>query len=247
MPAASAGSEPALPEPSRAVAAAGPAAASARRWGDLRLRVASAAILAPFALACVWIGGVVWYGLMTVAFCGVAWEWRQMTAGRSNRVVLAGFLYAALATAALAWLRNGRAGGSGVIFFLLGVVWCSDIGAYLAGRLIGGKRLAPAISPGKTWSGAAGGLLAAVVGGLVMVPIGNEGVRAGFAAALLGVASQCGDLAESALKRRFGVKDSGRLIPGHGGLLDRLDGLMAAALLAGAWLSLAGRGDAMWL
>ena len=127
------------------------------------------------------------------------------------------------------------------------VVIASDSAAYLAGRAIGGPKLAPSISPGKTRSGSAGGLLGAgLVGALLAwllpAPPGiaaaaslARGLGAGL---LLGLVAQAGDLAESAFKRRCGVKDSGRLIPGHGGLLDRFDGLLAAAPIA-ALLSLA--------
>ncbi len=139
-----------------------------------------------------------------------------------------GVPYAAASLAAL-WAVRSAYGARG-LFFILVVVWCSDIGAYAAGRLLGGPRLAPSISPGKTWSGAAGGLAAAMAGGIV---IAGLNIWAALGAAVLGIASQLGDLGESALKRRYQVKDSGRLIPGHGGLLDRLDGLMAAALVAG--------------
>ncbi|HET9020103.1 MAG TPA: phosphatidate cytidylyltransferase, partial [Acetobacteraceae bacterium] len=115
------------------------------------------------------------------------------------------------------------------------------IGAYLSGRLVGGARLAPRISPGKTWSGAIGGLLAAA-----LVGAAAGGGRGALVAAVLSVVAQAGDLAESAAKRRAGVKDSGRLIPGHGGVLDRLDALLAAAPAA-ALLALAlGPGVALW-
>jgi phosphatidate cytidylyltransferase len=216
------------------------------RWADLRLRVASALVLAPLALACVWFGGIAWDALVAAAGIGVCWEWAEMCKGRPA-ALLAGFAYAALAAAALAWLRIDPVGGRPALIFLLAVVWCSDIGAYLTGRLIGGRKLAPSISPGKTWSGAGGGLLAAVAVGEVIAAIWNG--RPGpamLAAAVLGVASQLGDLLESAVKRRFGVKDSGRLIPGHGGLLDRLDGLMAAAVVAGGWAWLTGQGGPAW-
>ena len=142
-----------------------------------------------------------------------------------------GVIYAALAMASL-WRVRSVYSAQG-IFFILIVVWCSDIGAYAVGRLVGGRRLAPSISPGKTWSGAVGGLAAAVVGGMI---IAGLNVTAGILAAVLGIASQLGDLGESALKRQYNVKDSGRLIPGHGGMLDRLDGLMAASLAA--WLAM---------
>lgn len=210
------------------------------------MRVASALVLAPVALACVWFGGIAWYALVTAAGLGVCWEWWKMCRGEPLPL-LAGFGYAVLAVAALAWLRADPAGGRPALIFLLVVVWCSDIGAYAAGRLIGGRKLAPSISPGKTWSGAAGGLLAAIVGAEVVAALWNG--RPGpamLAAAVLGVASQLGDLLESAVKRQFGVKDSGHLIPGHGGLLDRLDGLMAAALVAGGWAWVTGQGGPAW-
>ncbi len=129
---------------------------------------------------------------------------------------------------------------------MLLVVWASDIGAYVAGRAFGGRRLAPAISPGKTWSGAAGGLLAAALAGLALGASGGRLGGAVLVAVVLGIASQAGDLLESAIKRGFGVKDSGSLIPGHGGLFDRLDGLLAAAPVAAVLAMLAGRGVVFW-
>jgi phosphatidate cytidylyltransferase len=158
-----------------------------------------------------------------------------------------GVLYVGLAGIALVWLRGADAAGRGNVLFLVLVVWASDIGAYLAGRLIGGARLAPSISPAKTWSGAAGGLLAAVLIGLAAASLsGRAPAPAAALALLLGVAAQGGDLLESLLKRRFGVKDSGTLIPGHGGLLDRVDGLLAAAPAAALVAWMLGRGDFLW-
>jgi phosphatidate cytidylyltransferase len=138
-----------------------------------------------------------------------------------------GVPYIGAATLALLWLRADPAVGRGSVFFVVLVVWGSDIGAYLTGRLLGGPKLAPAISPGKTVSGAVGGLLAAAA---VAV-----GAAAGFSwrivalGVCLGVVAEAGDLLESWIKRRCGKKDSGRLIPGHGGLLDRLDALLLVA------------------
>ncbi len=181
---------------------------------------------------------------MVAAFLAVCWEWTALCKGH-GLALLAGFGYAGLAAAALALLRADPADGRQALVFVLVVVWSSDIGAYAAGRLIGGRRLAPTISPGKTWSGAAGGLLAAVIGGEAVV-WGSDPAQAALAAAVLGVASQLGDLLESAVKRHLGEKDTGRLIPGHGGVLDRLDGLMAAALVAGGWALATGQGSAIW-
>lgn len=203
-------------------------------------------MLAPLALACAWAGGWAWQALVALAGAGACWEWSRMARGHALAVA-AGLAYSVVAVAALAWLRADAAGGLAALVFLLAVVWSSDIGAYVAGRLLGGPRLAPAISPGKTWSGAAGGLLAAMGAGAVVTAWWHGRLGAALPhAALLGVASQLGDLLESAAKRRFGVKDSGRLIPGHGGLLDRLDGLMAAALVAGAWAWATGQGASEW-
>lgn len=221
-------------------------AALSARWADLRLRFISALVLAPVALACVWFGGTPWFILVMLAGAGVCWEWFQM-ARHSPSELAAGWIYCALAILALGWLRAGIQDGRAILFFLLAIVWSSDIGAYVAGRVLGGPKLAPAISPGKTWSGAAGGLGAAIVVGIIAAVLWNGAVApAMMGAAILGIASQLGDLLESAAKRRFGVKDSGRLIPGHGGLLDRLDGLMAAALVAAAWIWIAGQGAATW-
>ncbi len=160
----------------------------------------------------------------------------------------AGVPYAGIGAIALVWLRADPVAGRGNVIFLILAVWASDIGAYVAGRLLGGPKLAPMISPGKTWSGAAGGLVAAMLAGLVAGQVIAPGaaLRAAVLAALIGAASQGGDLLESAIKRGFGVKDSGRLIPGHGGLMDRLDGLLVAAPVAAGLALLIGRGTTLW-
>lgn len=264
---------------------------AARRWGDLRKRVLSAALLAPTALLCIWLGADAWTALMAVAATGLACEWVVLCGWRplrppglavplvvllagalavfnreqmglvalaagflavwaaGRRVSLAsGIIYVGLAGVCLMWLRGDGAAGRANVLFLVFVVWASDIGAYAAGRMLGGPKLAPAISPSKTWSGAAGGLLCAMLVGVWTAHVVNAGSleRAALVAAALGAASQMGDLLESAVKRQFGVKDSGRLIPGHGGLLDRLDGLLAAAPVAAAIALLVGRGAYLW-
>jgi phosphatidate cytidylyltransferase len=146
---------------------------------------------------------------------------------------VAGFFYAAAAQIGAILMRMDSDHGLSALFLILLVVWATDIGGFVAGRGLGGPKLWPRISPNKTWAGAIGGFAASLV------------VASGFAAfrfagtvpllalgAVLSIAAQCGDLFESAIKRRFGVKDSGRLIPGHGGVLDRLDGFVAAIVLA---------------
>jgi phosphatidate cytidylyltransferase len=146
----------------------------------------------------------------------------------------AGLIYAAGNLIAPVLLRGDATMGFAAMLFLFVIVWLTDIVAYFVGRAVGGPKLMPWVSPNKTWSGAIGGTLAAVVGGvLVAGQFGVDGLAAIAAVALgLSVASQAGDLAESAIKRRFQVKDASGLIPGHGGLMDRLDGFVAAAVTA---------------
>lgn len=143
-----------------------------------------------------------------------------------------GLVYVASALLAFQWLRQDPALGREIILWLIAAVWATDIGAYFAGRGIGGAKLAPRISPKKTWAGLFGGMLAAAaVGAAAALLVGRPSpyLLAG-ASAFLAVVAQLGDLFESGLKRRFGVKDSSNLIPGHGGLLDRADGLLAGSL-----------------
>jgi phosphatidate cytidylyltransferase len=148
----------------------------------------------------------------------------------------AGVVYAGAIVVSAALLRASPAYGLPAILWLFAVVWGTDIAAYLGGRLIGGPKLWPSVSPGKTWSGAIlGAALGALAGAVVALTAAPSGVRIapllllGLAAS---VVAQLGDLGESAIKRRFGAKDSSRLIPGHGGLMDRLDGFVAAAVFA---------------
>jgi len=137
--------------------------------------------------------------------------------------------------------------GLDLIVFLFAVVWMSDIGGYAAGRLIGGPRLAPRVSPNKTWAGAVGAILFSLATAAVLArAVGVAAEPALAIAALLSVATQTGDLFESWLKRRFGVKDSGTLIPGHGGVLDRIDGLLFAAPVLAVIVLLFGTEFAAW-
>jgi phosphatidate cytidylyltransferase len=161
-----------------------------------------------------------------------------------------GVLYIGIAGISLIELRHDNEAGRDNVLFLIAVVWASDIGAYLFGRLIGGPKLAPAISPGKTWSGAVGGLICCMaVGALAATwatPTPDNTLKAAILAGVLGIATQLGDLLESAFKRHFNVKDSSALIPGHGGLLDRLDGLLAAAPVAALLAFGMGYGVVLW-
>ncbi|MDB5511331.1 MAG: phosphatidate cytidylyltransferase [Enterovirga sp.] len=158
----------------------------------------------------------------------------------------AGFAYAAIVAIVPPIVRDDPALGLVAVLWMFAVVWGTDIAAYFAGRRFGGPKLWPSVSPKKTWSGFIAGVGAAVLAGCLVITLAARlGASHSFdlattaaASALGSLASQIGDLAESAMKRHFGVKDSGRLIPGHGGVMDRLDGFVALALLMG--LALAG-------
>ena len=167
----------------------------------------------------------------------------SLGSGHLDRVA-GGALYVGLPALALVWLRSDAAAGAAYVLWLLLVVWSTDICAYFVGRAVGGPKLAPRISPGKTWAGLLGGMGGAgLIGGLVALACGAGFWLAAPVAILLAVVAQFGDLFESMLKRKAGVKDSGHLIPGHGGLLDRIDGLVfAAPVFAGlVWLVAAAR------
>jgi phosphatidate cytidylyltransferase len=197
--------------------------------GRDRLAVASAVIalvVAGFFLA----GGRIDWTIATLvlgfAFVGVFSPQRRGWAA-------AGYVYAASAQTASVLVRLDPVWGFDALMMILLVVWVSDIGGYFAGRGIGGPKLWPRVSPKKTWAGAIGGFVAslAIAGAFAALGLGKTGPLL-LLGAVLSIASQLGDLFESAVKRRFGVKDSGHLIPGHGGLMDRLDGYVAAVVLA---------------
>ncbi len=147
-----------------------------------------------------------------------------------------GVVYVAVPTIAFLWLRRDPSDGLGLVIWILAVVWATDIMAFFCGRAIGGAKLAPRWSPKKTWAGLIGGAVAAFAAGFGVAFYNewqNPGLIAGLSV-LLALVEQSGDLLESRVKRRFGAKDSSNLIPGHGGLLDRVDGLLAASLAVAA-------------
>ncbi len=182
--------------------------------------VAAVAVAASFSLGVALLALALGTALVVLATGGAPW----MTLGT---------LYIGLPCVALVWLRNEPTLGREIVLWLLLVVWASDIGAYAAGRLIGGPKLAPRISPNKTWAGLAGGIgaAAATSSGFASHLGGAHLAQAATLGALLAVAAQLGDLGESWVKRRFGVKDASSLIPGHGGLLDRVDALLVVILI----------------
>ncbi|MFM8992355.1 MAG: phosphatidate cytidylyltransferase [Alphaproteobacteria bacterium] len=157
----------------------------------------------------------------------------------------AGVLYVALPVVALVWLRGHDASGERMFVWLVLAVAASDTGAFFAGRLVGGPLLAPRISPKKTWAGLGGAVASSVAVGFAVAALDGKAPPAAalaVAGAVLAVVAQAGDLAESAFKRHFGAKDASALIPGHGGMMDRVDGLVAAAacLAAFQWASAGG-------
>lgn len=156
-------------------------------------------------------------------------------AGADARLSVLGVAYVGLPAIALVWLRTGiPPNGLQAILFVFLVVWTTDIAAFAFGRGIGGPKLWPAVSPGKTWSGLIGGVGTAALAGAAFGAqvLGTGALRLGLVALVLALIAQAGDLAESALKRRFKVKDSSGLIPGHGGFMDRMDSIVPVAVVA---------------
>jgi phosphatidate cytidylyltransferase len=249
----------------------GPVALAAVLWGGLPLAllVALVAVIAfwewtaignAFEPAWARIAALACLALGLLGLAILRSDWIILTAGAAVLAVLGGLrwpslrwmglglAYVAIPCAGFLLLRQPEPFGLYAILFLVVVVWATDIAAYFGGRAMGGPKLWPRVSPKKTWSGALTGLVAAIAAGGITVGMTKAGdYRAGLLlAAPLSIAAQAGDLFESAIKRKFGVKDSGSIIPGHGGVLDRVDGLFGAAALA--WLlALAGFGGGILL
>lgn len=160
-----------------------------------------------------------------------------------------GPVYIGVPIVCLVWLRGADDSGLLAILWLFASVWATDTGAYFAGRLIGGPKLAPRFSPNKTWAGLFGAMASSALVGWIAGRLVPDGPSAGALAAcgaVLAVVAQFGDLLESAIKRRFGAKDSSALIPGHGGLFDRVDGLLTAAVALAALQLASGGGLLAW-
>lgn len=168
-----------------------------------------------------------------LAGCAAALVVTWLTRPKQAAWIAIGTLYIGGAALSFLWLRNVPEEGRNLVFWLLAVVWATDIGAYFAGRGIGGPKLAPRISPNKTWAGLAGGVAsAAIIGVLAAELLGQDAVLLAVGGMVLAVVAQGGDLLESWCKRIYGVKDSSHIIPGHGGILDRVDGMLAVLPVA---------------
>lgn len=174
-------------------------------------------------------------GLGIALLCLAAIGMAVVRPGGEGRVSALGVLYVGVPAVALLWLRGDEPYGAMAILFILLVVWTADTAAFLSGRLIGGPKLWPSISPNKTWAGLLGGVAASgVAGALFSLALGGSAPHwLAFCGLAIGLVAVVGDLAESALKRGFGVKDASSLIPGHGGFLDRLDSIVSVAAAAG--------------
>lgn len=224
---------------------------------DLPVRAASAMVMVAVAGTALWLGGWWWTVFVAAAGLGVMWEWVRLAFAITHSVaarcswILGGLLYVGLGCWLLYRMRSNEVGFEWILILLATTV-AIDVGAYFSGRRFGGPKIAPEVSPSKTWSGLAGGMIAAAAIGAVVTYIDHsrelsryaqyvsefgqptdwffqgwrwgQGILCGFAAAIV---AQSGDFFESWMKRRAGVKDSGNLLPGHGGLFDRVDGLLA--------------------
>lgn len=214
------------------------AAAMSWEWSRIVRGDGSDAVAAVHIATAVTAAGLAAFGMAGLALAAVsvgAITVAALAAG-SGRVVLsgAGVFYTGLPVIALEWLRgDGSLGLPAVLFILLAVV-ATDTAAYFTGRTFGGPKLWPAVSPNKTWSGLAGGVTAAALTGAVFPYLSGSGWSSWLAGLgfVLGLVAQGGDLAESALKRHFGLKDASDLIPGHGGFMDRMDGIVTASIAA---------------
>lgn len=211
---------------------------AAREWANLTLKASSPThavggivLLPMLALFVVHLAASTpWLlGLGVLLFLANVWLLSRIEGWPGRGWALFGMLYLGVPAACLMMLRD-LPDGLHLMLWLVVVVVCTDVFAFLVGRTVGGPKLAPRISPGKTRSGLLGGMVAAGVAGALLAGLTGWGpVSAGFCGGLLALVAQCGDLFESAVKRRAGVKDSGSLIPGHGGVLDRFDGFLFAA------------------
>ena len=198
---------------------------------ELLVRTLTGVVLIAIALVAAVVGGDLFAYFVAAIATAMFFEWTRIVRGWGAGWYLLGFIYAVLPAISLLWIRERDAHGLELLLWALIVTWSTDIGAYFAGRRFGRRKLAPAISPGKTVEGLYGGIAAATLIGGAWVLANGLGLPLLVLAPMLALAAQGGDLFESGMKRRAGVKDSGAWLPGHGGVLDRLDGLVPVAVL----------------
>ena len=198
---------------------------------ELFVRTLTGLVLIAVALLAAVHGGNVFAVLVAAVATAMFYEWTRIVRGWGALWYASGFLYALLPALALLWVRERDANGLDLLLWVFIVTWATDIGAYFAGRNLGRRKLAPSISPNKTVEGLYGGMIAATLLGGAWTLATGLGAALLALAPMFALAAQGGDLFESGMKRRAGLKDSGTWLPGHGGLLDRLDGLVPVAVL----------------
>jgi phosphatidate cytidylyltransferase len=201
---------------------------------ELFVRTATGLILIAAALLTAVLDGTVFAVFVAAIATAMFYEWTRIARGWGAAWYLGGFVYALVPALALLWVRERDAHGLDLLLWVFIVTWSTDIGAYFVGRRFGRRKLAPTISPGKTVEGLYGGIAAATLLAGAWALATRLGVALLALAPVLAIAAQAGDLFESGMKRRAGVKDSGSWLPGHGGILDRLDGLVPVAVLTAA-------------
>lgn len=197
---------------------------------DLPTRTLSAVAMIVVALGVTYVGGFLFAIFVAAAATAVYWEWSKLTKGWGVQWMLLGFVYCLLPALGLLFLRE-RIEGLELVLWVFIITWGTDIGAYFSGRAIGGPKLAPKISPNKTIAGLVGGMVVAALLGGLWAWSANLPTILYMLGAPMAAAAQGGDLFESWMKRKAGMKDSGTLLPGHGGVFDRLDGLLVVAFL----------------
>jgi phosphatidate cytidylyltransferase len=201
---------------------------------ELAIRTFTGIVLIAAALLAAVEGGNILAVFVAAIATLMFYEWTRIVRGWGAAWYLGGFAYALLPALALLWIRERDAHGLELLIWAFILTWSTDIGAYFAGRRFGRRKLAPSISPNKTVEGLLGGVVAATLLGGAWVLGTGLGLALLAFPPFLAVAAQLGDLFESGMKRRAGVKDSGTWLPGHGGVLDRLDGLVPVAVLTAA-------------
>jgi len=198
---------------------------------ELAIRTLTGVVMIAVALLASAVGGTIFAVAVAAVATAMYYEWTRIVRDWGLSWKIGGFFYALAPALALLWIRERDAHGLELLLWVFLVTWSTDIGAYFAGRTFGRAKLAPSISPNKTWAGLCGGVVAAAIVGGAWALMTGLGTLLLMLAPIFAAAAQAGDLFESWMKRRAGVKDSGHWLPGHGGVLDRLDGLVPVAVL----------------
>ena len=214
---------------------------------ELMLRVMSSLVLGPLVLLVIYFGSFYFQILVIIGTIILTIEWWHMTNKKAIWLFL-GLFYIGAGCISLILIRNSSLMGQETTIWLFIIIWATDIGAYFSGKMLGGPKLAPMISPQKTWAGLVGGMAFAALASILVNYFINIENLLGLIiiSSFLGAVCQSGDLLESYAKRYFNVKNSGKILPGHGGLLDRVDGLLAASLLVAGFQWVKGKGILEW-